>query len=78
MYANSGLTLNEETYKSNLNLYTQSGKYNLMANILADVNSFSIKVAKFKGKDKTELITRNEYGYKCTYSVYCSICVFIH
>ena len=65
MYANSGLTLNEETYKSNLNLYTQSGKYNLMANILADVNSFSIKVAKFKGKDKTELITRNEYGYKC-------------
>ena len=65
MYANSGLTLNEETYKNNLNLYTQSGKYNLMANILADVNSFSIKVAKFKGKDKTELITRNEYGYKC-------------
>ena len=65
MYANSGLTLNEATYKNNLNLYTQDGKYNLMANILSDSNSFSIKVAKFKGKDKTELITRNEYGYKC-------------
>ncbi len=36
-----------------------------MAYILADNNSFSIKIAKFKGKDKTELITRNEYGYKC-------------
>ena len=46
-------------------MLTQSGKYNLMANILADNNSFSIKVAKFKGTDKTELITRNEYGYKC-------------
>ena len=60
-----GLTLHDETFKDNLNLLTQSGKYNLMASILADNNSFSIKVAKFRGTDKTELITRNEYGYKC-------------
>ena len=65
LYANAGLTLNEETYKHNLNLLTQDGKYNLMANMLADHNSFSIKVAKFKGTNKTELIARNEYGYKC-------------
>lgn len=65
LYANAGLTINEETYKHNLNLLTQDGKYNLMANLLADNNSFSIKVAKFRGTDKTELITRNEYGYKC-------------
>ena len=65
LYTNAGLTINEETYKHNLNLLTQDGKYNLMANLLADNNSFSIKVAKFKGTDKTELITRNEYGYKC-------------
>lgn len=65
LYTNAGLTINEETYKHNLNLLTQDGKYNLMANLLADNNSFSIKVAKFKGVDKTELITRNEYGYKC-------------
>ena len=65
LYAEKGLTLHDETFKDNLNLLTQSGKYNLMANILADNNSFSIKVAKFKGTDKTELITRNEYGYKC-------------
>lgn len=65
MYANANLTLNEDMFRHNLNLLTQSGKYNLMAYILADSNSFSIKVAKFKGKDKTALITRNEYGYKC-------------
>ena len=65
LYANAGLTLNEEMYKHNLNLLTQDGKYNLMANLLADNNSFSIKVAKFKGPNKTELIARNEYGYKC-------------
>ncbi|MBQ3161201.1 MAG: putative DNA binding domain-containing protein [Oscillospiraceae bacterium] len=65
LYANAGFTLNDETYCHNLNLLTQAGKYNLMAYILADNNSFSVKVAKFKGKDKTELITRNEYGYKC-------------
>lgn len=65
LYAEKGLTLYEDTFKDNLNLLTQSGKYNLMAYILADNNSFSIKVAKFKSTDKTELVTRNEYGYKC-------------
>ena len=33
--------------------------------ILADINSYSIKVAVFRGTDKTDLIRRNEYGYKC-------------
>lgn len=65
LYSNAGLTLNDETFSHNLNLLTQTGKYNLMAYILADNNSFSIKVAKFRGRDKTELIARNEYGYKC-------------
>lgn len=65
LYLNNGLTLNEETYKYNLNLLCENSKYNLLADILSDSNSFSIKVARFKGIDKTELIKRNEYGYKC-------------
>ncbi len=65
LYVEKGLTLHDDTFANNLHLLTQTGKYNLMANILSDNNSFSIKVAKFKGTDKTELITRNEYGYKC-------------
>ena len=32
---------------------------------MADVNSYSIKVAVFRGTDKTDLVKRNEYGYKC-------------
>ena len=65
LYAGNHLTLHEDTYRQNLNLLTRSGTFNLMAYILADANSFSIKVAAFAGTDKTKLIRRNEYGYKC-------------
>ena len=65
LYAGNSLTLRENTFKQNLNLLTRDGNYNLMAAILADINSYSIKVAVFRGTDKTDLIRRNEYGYKC-------------
>lgn len=65
LYMINGLTLNEETFKYNLNLVTSDNKYNLMADILSDNNTYSIKVAKFSGVDKINLIKRNEYGYKC-------------
>lgn len=65
LYAGNNLTLRENTFKQNLNLLTRAGTYNLMAGILADSNSYSIKVAVFRGTDKTDLIKRNEYGYKC-------------
>lgn len=65
LYAGNSLTLRENTFKQNLNLLTRDGNYNLMAAILADINSYSIKVAVFRGIDKTDLIRRNEYGYKC-------------
>lgn len=65
LYLEQGFTVNEEAFLNNTHLLTQDGKYNLMADILADSNSFSIKVARFQGKDKTKLIKRNEYGYKC-------------
>lgn len=65
LYAGNNLTLRENTFAQNLNLLTRNGTYNLMANILADANSYSIKVAVFRGTDKTDLMKRNEYGYKC-------------
>lgn len=65
LYAGNDLTLRESTFEQNLNLFTRDGTYNLMASILADVNSYSIKVAVFRGTDKTDLVKRNEYGYKC-------------
>lgn len=65
LYAGNNLTLREDTFRQNLNLLTRAGTYNLMADILADSNSYSIKVAVFRGTDKTDLVKRNEYGYKC-------------
>ena len=65
LYAGNNLTLREKTFEQNLNLLTHDGTYNLMAGILADVNSYSIKVAVFRGTNKTDLVKRNEYGYKC-------------
>lgn len=65
LYAGKDLTIRESTFKQNLNLLTHEGTYNLMAGILADTNSYSIKIAVFRGTDKTELVRRNEYGYKC-------------
>lgn len=65
LYVGNNLTLRENTFEQNLNLLTRDGTYNLMAAILADINSYSIKVAVFRGTDKTDLIKRNEYGYKC-------------
>ena len=65
LYAGRDMTLRENTYKQNLNLLTRNGSYNLMASLLSDANSYSIKVAVFRGTDKIDLIRRNEYGYRC-------------
>jgi ATP-dependent DNA helicase RecG len=62
-----GMTLKEETFKNNLHLLTSEGKYNLLAELVADENDVSIKVAKFSGRDKTDLIVRNEFGNKCLF-----------
>ncbi len=65
LYLSHGLTINDAYFEHNLRLRTSDNKYNLMADILSDNNVYSIKVARFNGVDKTELIQRNEYGYKC-------------
>ncbi len=61
-YEEKGLKLNEK-FASNLELLTQDGKYNYVAYLMADLNGTSIKVAKYAGTDKVDLIENNEYGY---------------
>ena len=61
-YEEKNLKLNEK-FASNLELLTEEGKYNYVAYLLADSNGTSIKVAKYQGKDKIDLIENNEYGY---------------
>lgn len=50
-------------FASNLELLTEAGEYNYAAYLLADKNGNSIKVAKYAGTDRVDLIESNEYGY---------------
>ena len=61
-YDAKGLQLNDNFAKS-LELLTDEGKYNYVAYLLADKNNISIKVAKYAGVDRVDLIESNEYGY---------------
>lgn len=61
-YQERGLELNRQ-FAHSLELLTPDGKYNYIAYLLADENGVSIKVAKYAGKDKVDLIENEEYGY---------------
>lgn len=61
-YQERGLELNDR-FANSLELLTPEGKYNYIAYLLADENGVSIKVAKYAGEDKVDLIENEEYGY---------------
>ena len=63
-YDEQGLQLNENFLK-NLDLLTSEEKYNYNAFLLADENNISIKVVKYLGTDKMDLVKNQEYGYRC-------------
>jgi len=65
LYRSHNFTVNESNFLANTGLLTKRGSYNYLAEILSDNNNCSIKVVRFKGKDKQEMISRNEFGYKC-------------
>ena len=53
--------LNQQ-FAANLELLVD-GEFNYAAYLLADVNGMSIKVAKYAGHDRVDLVENNEYGY---------------
>lgn len=61
-YLERGLELNAE-FANSLELLTPDGKYNYIAYLQADENGVSVKVAKYAGTDKVDLIENEEYGY---------------
>jgi predicted HTH transcriptional regulator len=63
-YQAKKLKLNEQ-FKTSLELLTPDGSDNFVAYLLADENGVSIKVAKYAGTDKVDLIENYEYGYCC-------------
>ena len=61
-YEERNLKLNSQ-FKQSLELLTNEGNLNYVAYLLADENATSIKVAKYAGTNKIELIENEEYGY---------------
>ncbi len=61
-YEEMGFSIND-SFLENLDLYTPKGDLNYVAYLLADQNSVSIKVAKYGGIDKVDLIENEEYGF---------------
>lgn len=64
-YQSKGLNLNNK-FAANLELLTSDGQYNYVAYLMADSNAASIKMAKYAGLDRIDLIDlieNNEYGY---------------
>lgn len=64
-YIGCGYHIDSESFEKNLNLKNDDGKYNRMAELLADINGLSLKLVIFGGKDKSSLISKSEYGRKC-------------
>jgi predicted HTH transcriptional regulator len=63
-YEGSGHPLGAQ-FASNLELLTEDGDYNYAAYLLADRNGISIKMAKYAGTDRVDLIESEEYGNCC-------------
>ena len=63
-YEESGYSLGK-AFAKNLELLTEDGSFNYAGYLLADKNNTSIKVAKYSGTTRTDLIESNEYGHEC-------------
>ncbi|MDX2469733.1 MAG: ATP-binding protein, partial [SAR324 cluster bacterium] len=61
-YNETSVNLNKQ-FAHNLELLTADGAYNYAAYLLSDVNGLSVKVAKYSGINRVNLIENEEYGY---------------
>ena len=60
-YGAKGLKLNPDTFKKNLSLYTEDGKYNILAQLLSDDSHIPVRVAIFSGKSKADQLYSVKY-----------------
>lgn len=65
-----GTEINEKTFERSFKLLTREGKYNLLAELLADKNFYSIQVCVFNGNDKLSYSKRNNFGQQSILQVY--------
>ena len=64
-YEEKGYDVSGSFFLKNLDLFTEDEKYNYAAYLLSDNNGTSIKVARFKGTEKLDILERNEFGRYC-------------
>lgn len=65
-YGSKGIILKQETFKKNLGLLTDDGKYNIMAQLLSDNSQMPLRVSIFDGETKaSNLFSVREFGFNC-------------
>lgn len=64
-YQEKGYDAAGSYFLKNQDLFTEDGKYNYAAYLMADHNGTSIKVARFRGTEKLDIVERNEFGRCC-------------
>ena len=64
-YQEKGYDAAGSYFLKNLDLFTEDGKYNYAAYLMADHNGTSIKVARFRGTEQLDIVERNEFGRCC-------------
>ena len=63
-YEEKGFSINNNFLKQ-LDLYTDDGKYNYNAYLLADNNTISIRFGKYEGTNAVDLIENEDFGNCC-------------
>lgn len=65
-YAGRGIELRERTFRKNLKLLTEDGRYNLLAQLLSDDSRIPVRFSVFSGTTKVApLHTVREFGNTC-------------
>lgn len=65
-YGSKGIELRKETFKKNLQLLTEDGKYNILAQLLSDNSHLPLRLSIFEGETKgSNLYAIKEFGFDC-------------
>ena len=60
--SNQGYHINRNAFETNYSLRNKDGDYNLLAGLLSDQNIISLIIVKFRGKDKSSISERTDFG----------------
>lgn len=69
-YSEHGFHIDDNSFEANFNLRNDSGRFNLLAELLSDKNNVPMIFVKFRGKDRSSISERNDYGHNCILLAY--------